>query len=213
MTNLVLVRHGETIWHVENRYAGSRDIALAACGYEQAKLLAAWARTEELDAIWVSPLSRAQETAAPAARATGLTLRVDARLCELDFGEAEGRTVAEMERMFSEVLAAYHADPVAHHFPGGEDPHKAVERVMTCFKDITLAYPNDRVLVVGHSTLFRLALCQLLGIPLRLYRSVFPFMRNGALTEIGLDGERVSLFEYNAPIESRIAPVEELVES
>jgi probable phosphoglycerate mutase len=111
-----------------------------------------------------------------------------------------------MEQLFPEALAAFQADPVAHHLPGGEDPHEAVERVIACFKDITLAHPHGRVLVVAHTTLLRLALCRLLGIPLRLYRTVFPFMRNGALTEIRLDGERVSLLEFNTPIESRIAP-------
>jgi broad specificity phosphatase PhoE len=207
MTYLVFVRHGETIWHAENRYAGSSDVGLTPRGYEQAKLLADWARTAGLDAIWVSPLSRAQETAALAARATGLSPQVDARLRELDFGQGEGRTIAEMEQMFPEALAAYQTDPVTHHLPAGEDPREATGRTLACFKDITLAYPKGRVLVVAHTTLLRLALCQLLGIPLRLYRTVFPFIRNGALTEIRLDGDTVALLEFNAPIESRIAPV------
>jgi len=130
-----------------------------------------------------------------------------ARLRELDFGQGEGRTVAEMEQLFPEALAAFQADPVAHHLPGGEDPREAVERVIACFKDITLAYPHGRVLVVAHTTLLRLALCRFLGIPLKLYRTVFPFIRNGALTEIRLDGDKVSLFEFNTPIESRIGSV------
>jgi broad specificity phosphatase PhoE len=206
MTNLVLVRHGQTIWHAENRYAGISDVALTPRGYEQAKLLAAWAQTAGLDAIWVSPLSRAQETAALAARAAGVTPRVDARLRELDFGQGEGRTIPEMEELFPEAIAAFYVDPVAHYLPGGEDPQEAAERAIACFKDIELAHPGGRVLVVAHTTLLRLALCRLLGISLRLYRTVFPFMRNGALTEIRLDGDRVSLFEFNAPIASRIAP-------
>lgn len=200
MTNLVLVRHGETIWHEENRYAGTSDVALAPRGYEQAKLLADWARTAELDAIWVSPLSRARETAAAAARATGLTPHVDARLRELDFGEAEGRTPDEMERLFPEAIAAYGADPVAHHLPGGEDPRDAVERAIACFEEITQLNPGGRVLVVMHTTLIRLALCRLIGVPLARYRSVFPFVYNGAITEIQLDGDMASLLEYNAPI-------------
>ena len=206
MTNLVLVRHGETIWHEENRYAGISDVALTPRGYEQAKLLAAWARSAGLDAVWVSPLLRAQETAALAARAAGLTPQVDERLHELDFGQGEGRTIAEMEQLFPEALAAYLADPVTHHLPGGVDPQKVVECVIACFKDITLAYPGGRVLVVAHTTLFRLALCRLLGIPLRLYRTVFPFIRHEALTEIRLVGDTMALFEFNAPIESRITP-------
>ena len=61
------------------------------------------------------------------------------------------------------------------------------------------------MLVVMHSTLIRLTLCQLLGLPLAKYRSVFPFVRNGALTEIRFDEHNVSLLEYNEPIESSIA--------
>jgi Histidine phosphatase superfamily (branch 1) len=53
--------------------------------------------------------------------------------------------------------------------------------------------------VVAHNTLIRLALCSLLGIPLARYRTVFPVVRNGALTEIGLDGEKAALLQYNSP--------------
>lgn len=207
MTNLVLVRHGETVWHAENRYVGTSDVALTPHGYEQAELLADWARTAGLDAIWVSPLSRTRETAAPAARAAELTPHVDARLRELDFGQAEGHTPAEMERLFPAAMAAFRADPVAHYLPGGEDPRDAVERAIACFEEITQLYPGGRVLVVMHTTLIRLALCRLIGVPLARYRSVFPFVRNGAITEVQLDRGRASLLEYNAPISPSIALV------
>lgn len=207
MTNLVLVRHGETIWHAENRYAGTSDIALAPRGYKQAELLADWARTAGLDAIWVSPLSRARETVALAARVTGLTPHIDSRLREIDFGQAEGRTPAEMELLFPKAIEAYRADPVAHYLPGGEDPRDAVERAIACFEEITQLNPGGRVLVVMHTTLIRLALCRLIGVPLARYRSVFPFVRNGAITEIQLEGDRASLLEYNAPIATGTTPV------
>jgi broad specificity phosphatase PhoE len=57
------------------------------------------------------------------------------------------------------------------------------------------------VLVVAHTTLLRLVLCQLLGLPLSEYRRVFLWVRNCGLTEIHLDGDLVSLLEYNVPIE------------
>ena len=71
MTYLVLVRHGETVWHAENRYAGISDIALTTRGLEQAAQLAAWARTARLSAVWASTLSRAQLTAAACAEVAG----------------------------------------------------------------------------------------------------------------------------------------------
>ena len=98
MTNIILCRHGETVWHAENRYAGISDIDLTARGHDQAAQLADWARTAGLSAIYASTLSRAQVTAAASANTTGLSVRVDERLRELDFGEGEGLTTAEMEQ-------------------------------------------------------------------------------------------------------------------
>jgi len=62
MTHLFLVRHGATIWHAENRYAGVSDVALDPRGYAQAERLAAWTSEAGLAAIFSSPLSRARET-------------------------------------------------------------------------------------------------------------------------------------------------------
>ena len=200
MTHLFLVRHGATVWHAENRYAGRSDVALDPNGYAQAERLAAWASEVELAAIWCSPLTRAQETAAPAARATGLIPRVDERLREVDFGQIEGKTIAEAQQLFPEEIRRFKADPATYPMPGGEDPHEAAHRAVSALRDIAVAHPNGRVLVVAHSTLIRLALCSVMGIPLGRYRTVFPAIRNGALTEIGLEGENVALLQYNSPL-------------
>ena len=200
MTHLFLVRHGATVWHAENRYAGRSDVALDPNGYAQAERLAAWASEAELAAIWCSPLTRAQETAAPAARATGLIPRVDERLREVDFGQIEGKTIAEAQQLFPEEIRRFKADPATYPMPGGEDPHEAAHRAVSALRDIAVAHPNGRVLVVAHSTLIRLALCSVMGIPLGRYRTVFPAIRNGALTEIGLEGENVALLQYNSPL-------------
>ncbi len=200
MTHLILVRHGESIWHQENRYAGSSDIGLTPRGYRDAELLADWARTARLDALWVSSLSRTQETARPVARVTGLEPHIDARLRELGFGQGEGRTRAEMEQLFPEALKVFTIDPVAHPLPGGEDPRAATERGVACLHDIAEMHPEGRVLVVTHSTLLRLALCQLIGLPLAQYRNVFPIVYNCTLTEINLTGKQASLLMFNAPM-------------
>jgi broad specificity phosphatase PhoE len=200
LTHLILVRHGESIWHQENRYVGSSDIGLSPRGYRDAELLGDWARTARLDALWASSLLRTQETARPVARVTGLEPHIDARLRELSFGQGEGRTRAEMEQLFPEALKAFTADPAAHPLPGGEDPRAATERGVACLHDIAEMYPEGRVLVVTHSTLLRLALCQLLDLPLARYRNVFPIVYNCTLTEINLTGKRASLLMFNAPM-------------
>ncbi len=202
MTDLFLVRHGETIWHAENRYAGASDVELSPRGFAQAERLAEWASSAGLAAVWSSPLSRAVATATPCAGAAGLPLEVDARLRELDFGDGEGRTSAEMRELFPEAFAAFRADPVAHHLPGGEDPIEAVERFAACLRDVAAAWPEGRVLVVAHTTMIRLALCHLFGAPLGEYRRLFPAVENCALTEIRMSGRGAALVRFNVPLDA-----------
>jgi probable phosphoglycerate mutase len=200
VTHLFLVRHGATVWHAENRYAGTSDVALDPGGYAQAERLAAWASEAGLAAIWCSPLNRSRETAAPAARAAGLEPRIDERLREIDFGQIEGKTMAEAEQLFPEEIRRFKTDPATYPMPGGEDPHKAACRGVSALRDIAAAHPHGRVLVVAHNTLIRLALCSLFSIPLARYRTVFPGVRNGALTEIGFEDENAALLQYNSPL-------------
>ena len=201
MTHLVLVRHGETVWHGENRYAGVSDVALTDRGWEQAGQLSDWSRTADLTAIWASTLSRAQLTASVCAKASGVPLHLDERLQELDFGDGEGLTAAEMTEQFPEALQAFRADPVGRHLPGGEDPTAAARRFTACLHDIAARHPDGRVLVVAHTTAIRLALCQFIGAPLREYRRLFPFVRNCSLTEIRLVGDQISIMEFNTPLD------------
>jgi broad specificity phosphatase PhoE len=199
VTDLVLVRHGQTVWHAENRYAGRSDVALTPRGLEQAAQLAVWAQTASLAAVWSSTLSRARITAEACSEAAGLPLEVDARLCELDFGEGEGLTSAEMTERFPDARAAFLADPVTHHLPGGEDPVSAADRFTECLGEIAEKHPDGRVLVVAHSSAIRLALCRLIGVPLAEYRRLFPTLRNCALTELRLRDGRAALLQFNTP--------------
>jgi len=201
MTDLVLVRHGETMWHAENRYAGVSKIGLSPHGLEQAAQLATWASKAGLCAVWSSPLGRALGTATPCADLAGLRLQVDARLRELDFGDGEGRTSQEMGERFPAEFAAFGIDPVANHLPGGEDPVAAAERFVSCLHDIADAHPKGRVLVVAHNSVIRLALCRLLGAPLGDYRRRYPAILNCALTEVRMTGRRRALLQFNVPVE------------
>jgi len=194
MTTLFVVRHGETIWHAGNRYTGSSDVPLTATGRRQADDLAAWAAVAEPTAIWSSPLNRARATAAPAAAKLGLTITVDAELSEMDFGSAEGRMLSELP---PEQVAAFRADPVRNAFPGADDPRKAAHRGATALRRIAARHEGERVLVVAHSTLLRLTLCELLDIPHARYRTVFPKLGNCAVTELRLKGQDTALITFN----------------
>lgn len=201
-TTLLLARHGQTIWHAENRYAGVSDVPLTDTGRAQAEALGRWAAAHPVDAVWTSPLSRAVVTAEPACRALGLTPRREPGLRECDFGVLEGRTLAEFAAENPAAAEAYRADPVAHPFPEAEDPTAAARRGVTALREIATAHPGERVLVVAHNTLLRLVLCTLLSIPPREYRRVLPRLRNTALTELRLSpGGQAALLSLNVPCE------------
>jgi 2,3-bisphosphoglycerate-dependent phosphoglycerate mutase len=172
ITTIVLARHGRTPWHDGNRYTGSSDIGLDDVGHQQAAALAAAHRDHPPDALYASDLLRARQTAAAVAAATGLTVRADPRLRELDFGAAEGRTLAELRGTDPDAVAAFERDPVACHLPGGEHPEAAADRAEQALREIAARHPGENVLVACHNTLMRLVVCRLIGIPLRAYRTV-----------------------------------------
>jgi probable phosphoglycerate mutase len=201
VTRLYLVRHGETLWHAENRYAGSSDVGLTERGKAQAERLGAWAAGAGLGGLWVSPLSRARDTATPAAKAAGLEPVVDERLRELHFGEAEGLTRTEMAGLWPGPLAAFEADPVEGHLPGGEHPAEAADRATAALLDAAATGSDRPLLVVFHSSVLRLALCRLLGLPLGAYRTTFPGVANISLTEVELRPDLPpALLTFNAPL-------------
>jgi broad specificity phosphatase PhoE len=201
MSRIVLVRHGESVWHAENRYAGSSDIELSDRGREDAQALALWAATAGLQRIYVSDLGRAQRTARAVEAAVGLKATVDPRFRELDFGDGEGLTSSEMRQRFPHRYAAFCNDPVKNHLPGGEDPAAAIARGRAGLQDAASeAGPEGRVLVIAHSTLIRLLLCDLLGIAPSRYRQVFPELGNVSINEILLKARSAALLHFNVPI-------------
>ncbi|WP_432186109.1 histidine phosphatase family protein [Streptomyces sp. Tue6028] len=200
-TTLLLARHGQTVWHAENRYAGVSDVALTDEGRAQADALGRWAAAHPVDAIWTSTVSRAITTAGPACRVLGLTPHREPALRECDFGVVEGRTLAEFEAENPQRAKAFRADPVSYPFPEAEDPRTAAARGTDALRRIAAAHPGGRVLVVAHNTLLRLVLCSLLSVPLSEYRRVFPQLRNAAVSELRFEDGRAALLSLNVPCE------------
>lgn len=200
---VVLARHGRTAWHSPNRYTGRSDVPLDTEGERQAAELARWAAGCGFAALACSDLRRAVDTARPVAAATGLALRVDDRLRELDFGMAEGLTLAQVRAADPEVARRFTADPVAHHFPGGEHPDHAVARFRAGLADVVTATGRaGPVLVVAHSTIIRLVVADAVGVPVGEYRRRLPALDPTSTSTLRLDerGRPVALLAYNVPV-------------
>ncbi|TCC53419.1 histidine phosphatase family protein [Kribbella capetownensis] len=195
-TTIVLARHGRTEWHHGNRYTGSTDLPIDEVGLQQARLLKEWAADYAPDALWSSPMLRARQTIAPIAEALGLEPTVDARLREVDFGSAEGKMLSELPPV---VAKAFELDPVKDHFPGGEDPAEAADRVHEVFHQIGKQHEGGKVLVLAHNTLIRLLVCRVLGLPLSEYRRLLPALGPAALVRFRWQDGTVGLEAYNVP--------------
>jgi len=127
VTTLLLVRHGETDWNADGRLQGHTDRPLSEFGRLQAQRLA-----EELEA---SDLSRARETAEILGERLGLPVSLDSDLREKDWGNWEGLTAVERDRV--EFV--------------GESTEAHQERMLRALRRISERHPGDRrVLVVTH---------------------------------------------------------------
>jgi alpha-ribazole phosphatase len=161
MTRLLLIRHAEPDEDLRGRCYGRLDVGLSPFGLASAERLAESLGAVELDAVSVSPRLRAVQTAA----ALGASRTVDDRLRELDFGEFEGRTYAEIEREHPEFFRSWMEAPTLVRFPGGESYAELRERVAAAVSDIVAANNDETVAVVSHGGVIRAALALVLGLP------------------------------------------------
>ena len=139
MTELVLVRHGETEWNRVGRVQGRSDIPLNDTGRAQARETGRRLADGAFDAIVASPLSRAAETAriiADELRTPDVEL-IDA-LVERDYGGAEGMTGEQIDAAFG------------GHLEARETRQATVDRVTPALLELAGRYPDQRVLVVSH---------------------------------------------------------------
>lgn len=151
LTEICLVRHGQTDWNRDERIQGRENIPLNETGRRQAEESAAFLAQEEWDVLIASPLSRAVETAEIIGRAVGLTVHAtDDRLVEREFGFASGKPVASIY----EAVQANDAERV----PGLEKEEEIQERVFAAIEEIVAKHAGKRLLIVCHSHTIKAAL-------------------------------------------------------
>lgn len=176
MLTVILTRHGETDRSDPEQYLGQHLPAeLTDRGREAARALGARLADLSIDRVISSPLLRAVETAR-LIRPDG-PIEPDERLAEADYGDWEGHTIEEIEAGWPEERRAYDTDPSQFGPPGGEDGVQVAERVRAVLGDLIM-WSGDQdadatVLLVGHSTVNRVLLVLVLGVPLRDYRRRF----------------------------------------
>lgn len=188
-TRLLLLRHGQTELSVHRRYSGRGNPALTEVGRRQADAAARYlAQRGGISTVFASPLQRAYDTAAAAAKALGLDVTVDDDLIETDFGAWEGLTFTEAAEHDPELHGRWLRDTSTAP-PGGESFDAVAERVSRFRDRIVAAHQGSTVLVVSHVTPIKMLLREALdagaGILYRLHLdlaslSIAEFYSDGA---------------------------------
>jgi broad specificity phosphatase PhoE len=164
-TTLILVRHGETEANVSQVWHGALDAPLTERGRQQVAATAAYfaqaVRTERIDRLYVSPLARAQSTAAAIADATGLTPIVEPGLREFSIGDWEGRTMQDLRE--TENLWGRWAEDPWFTPPNGESPGTFNRRVVDAMRSLAAQHPGETLLLVTHSGVIATLLASWIG--------------------------------------------------
>ncbi len=162
MTELIIVRHGETQWNVEEVFRGRIDVELNETGLKQAELLAEYLSQRKLEHVFSSPLKRALRTAQAIADYQRLKVEVTPALIDFNFGDWQGLSLAQVREKFGELYKEWLEHPERVRIPGGESLEEVRRRALGFLESI-LGYEGSLVLV-SHRVVNKVLICALLGL-------------------------------------------------
>ncbi len=152
MTELILIRHGETDWNRELRFQGQVDVPLNEAGHVQAQRVADRLGAEPFHHLYCSDLLRTRQTAAPLAAA-----RTPHRVIELPglreqhFGRIDGMRVADIQAQHPGDWTDWLRFDADHAFEGGgESARDFYLRVQATLRQLALAHPRETLGVFTH---------------------------------------------------------------
>lgn len=196
MTRLLLIRHGHVEGIEPESFRGRTDLALTALGRRQAQATAHRIATHwQVGAVYTSPLQRCVHTGAAIASACAVSSAVLEALSDLDYGEWQGRTAAEVREAVPELFERWHSAPQRMRFPGGESLPDLVARVAGALIDVLARHGDDTVVLVGHDSVNRALLLQLLDQPLSAYWVLQ--LQPCGISEVLVDGTQVRVLRVN----------------
>ena len=198
MTEILLIRHGETDWNAARRLQGHFDIALNAAGLRQAAALGTMLREEALDAVISSDLQRAAQTGLAVARPQGLTLRLDTGLRERCYGAFEGLMYGDIAHRYPEAYAAWQAGDADAVFPPGERAAESLrqfqQRSVASIVRCAQQYPGQKIALVAHGGVLECAYRAARSLPLTARRD-YP-IPNASVNRFALDNGVLKLIAW-----------------
>jgi broad specificity phosphatase PhoE len=176
MTELYLIRHGQSVANVSPVVGGMRgDTGLTDLGREQAGRLGEWLAAErfEADVLYTSTLPRALETSEFVARALDLPAVGDDELQELRPGEADGLSFTEWRATYPSASDGSDPDPFELFSPGGESWATFVVRAGAALSRLIARHEGERVVAVTHGGVIEASFYLALGLGPTSVRTTF----------------------------------------
>lgn len=166
MTQILLVRHGQTEWNRIERFRGRIDVPLNAVGRRQAEQTGAWiAARWQVSAVYSSPLSRAVDTAQAIARHYDLVVIPNPGVIDLNLGDWQGKTPQQVQETWPEDFATWLNHPEDIRFPGGETLDELRARTREAIRVLGERHPDETIVVVAHTDVNRAILLNVLNWP------------------------------------------------
>ena len=191
MTDVILIRHGETDWNVQGRFQGQIDVPLNALGLRQAERMAERLAQETVDVFYCSDLLRTRQTAAPAALKLALPAAPDAGLREQHFGVLEGLSFDEVQARHPQLLAEWMRHDPDYALPEGESVRSFHSRVVGAVRALAQRHDGMTLAVVTHGGVLDMLYRTVHGMPLHGPRTCA--IPNAGLNRLRVSGER---FEF-----------------
>jgi 2,3-bisphosphoglycerate-dependent phosphoglycerate mutase len=167
MTELIVIRHGETDWNRQLRFQGQIDVPLNAVGEQQARRLAERLQSERVDVVLSSDLQRARATAEAAAPGWQLPVWVEPLWREQAFGVLEGLDVPTIQARHAELWAQWVRHEADYALPdGGESNTHFHARVLRALQATAQAHAGRTVAVFTHGGVLDMLWRQAHGLPL-----------------------------------------------
>ncbi len=166
MSKLVLIRHGESQWNLENRFTGWVDVPLSPKGIEEAKAAGKKLAGFTFDRAFSSVLARANETLRLILEAIGQTaipVEKDKALNERMYGELQGLNKAETAKKFGDEQVKIWRRSYDVRPPGGESLKDTAERVLPYYDGRIKPYvlKGETILIAAHGNSLRALVMQL----------------------------------------------------
>ncbi len=172
MTRILMVRHGETEYNNSNRFAGQGDINLNEKGFRQVEKLRERLASEKIDTVYASDLRRARITAEMVVSGRGLQVIECPELREINYGEIEGLTYAEIRQKYPLLVEKIHTADLTMTFPGGESLREFTERVVSFKERLVRHRASENIFIAAHGGPLRTLIISLLGIGQECWRQL-----------------------------------------